>query len=268
MDNKKSQEILRLISTKEIDYQRAVAQSLNLVTEDERKWMRQVLNDYDQSKIEISPSYFYEKKTKVQRNAIKETVRKELDKQINKLPKFTPQKLLILKDKNEKVSLNNFSGIYIIHNCVKDIYYVGQAKRVFDRAYNHFVMNRGNPEIYKDYSSSDEFWICLIPLEHTSFSSLNELEDNAIRAFDSFENGYNRMPGNILDKPIFRSDDYQQAAKIILDKIKETEIFSTLSNQKKRIKYTRTLFSELVLPNNISFLLDFAKSIKAYQKVN
>lgn len=68
-------------------------------------------------------------------------MRKELDALRKKNEKFTPQELLKLKKERENQGIENFAGIYIIHNRVKDIYYVGQAKRVFDRAYKHFVTN-------------------------------------------------------------------------------------------------------------------------------
>ncbi|ALC83899.1 MULTISPECIES: GIY-YIG nuclease family protein [Bacillus] len=237
-----------------------------MLTEDELNWIRHVLSNY--KPFEISPSYFYKMTTEIERNGNKGIVRKELDELRKKMIKVTPQELLEFRNKNvrERRGIYNFSGIYIIHNCVKDIYYVGQAERIFDRAYQHFVINAGNAEIYKDYSLGDEFSISLIPLENTSFSSLNELEDNAIRAYDSFKNGYNRMPGNIMDKHIFKNADYEKAANLILDKIKGTEVFLSLSNNRKRMNYTSSLFSELKLPRNIHFLLGFVKMIKEYQK--
>jgi hypothetical protein len=237
-----------------------------MLTEDEVNWISHVLSNYDP--FEISPGYFYKKKTEIERNRNKGIVRKELDHLRKKMIKFTPQELLEFRIKNvrESQGIKNFSGIYIIHNCVKKIYYVGQAERVFDRVYMHFVINAGNPRIYMDYSLGDEFSISLIPLENTSFSLLNELEDNAIRAYDSLQNGYNRMPGNVMDKHIFKNDDYQRAADLILDKIKGTELFLSLSNDRKRMAYTKSLLSELRLPNNFHFNVGFTKLTKEYQK--
>lgn len=239
-----------------------------MLTENNLNWIRRVLSDYNP--LEISPSYFYKMKTEIERDGNKGIVRKELDDVRKKMIKFTPQKLLKFRNKNESESqdIYNFPGIYIIHNCVKDIYYVGQSERVLDRVYKHFLINAGNDGVYKDYSLGNEFSISLIPLESTSFSSLNDLEDNAIRAYDSFQKGYNRMPGNVMDKHIFKSDDYQKAADLILDKIKGTELFLSLSNNRKRMAYTTSLFSELRLPYNIHFIIGFVKMIKEYQKAN
>jgi hypothetical protein len=284
MDNEKSQEILRLITGKKIAYQRAVALSIQDLTEDERNWIRVVLSGDDYNSLEISPSYSYRIKTEIERNLNKGIVRKELDTLRKKLRKFTPEELLEIKNEKEREirGIENFAGIYIIHNRIKDMYYVGQSESVFDRVNKHFVINPETksgryklnvlfnlPEIYNDYNSGDEFIISLIPLVTTSFPTLNELEDNAIRAYDSLVPlGYNRNSGNKMDKPIFKDDDYQKVADLLLEKITGTEMFSSLSNDSKRIEYTRTLFSELVLKSNSHFLFNFVKMIKVYQKAN
>ncbi|PEM69305.1 GIY-YIG nuclease family protein [Bacillus pseudomycoides] len=248
-----------------------------MLTENELNWIRQVLNDYEPG---ISASYFYRRNTIIERNKNKGIVRKELDSLREKMIKYTPQELLVLKSKKVRESwgINNFSGIYIIHNCVKDLYYIGQAEKVFDRAYTHFVKNPNRyelnvqinlPEIYHDYNFGDKFSISLIPLGYTAFSTLNELEDNAIRAYDSLvPNGYNKNPGNVMDKPIFANDDFEKAANLILDQIKGTEIFLTLTNNRKRFQYSIDLLSELGLPKNSPFAYSLADLIKAYQKTN
>lgn len=243
------------------------------ITEEELNWLKQVIGeDYDYDPHTLPLHYVRLKKAQYERNQNKGNVRKELDKLRKKLRKYTPEELLELKSKIERESrgIHNFSGIYIIHNCQLDIYYVGQAEKVFDRVYIHFIKDpTGNPEIYNDYSLGDKFNISLIPLENTSFSSLNELEDNAIRAYNSLAPaGYNRMPGNIKDKAFFNNDNYQKVADLLLDKIKGTEVFLTLTNSRKRIRYIRSLLSELGLPHNAHFILNFAKMIQEYQKAN
>lgn len=244
-------------------------QMYNFLSEDELSWIRGILSDYDP--FEISPSYFYKKEAEIERNKNKGIVRNELDDLRNQMMKFTPQELIQLRNKNERERqlVENFSGIYIIHNCVEDIYYVGQAIRVFDRSYEHFVKgNTGNPTIYEDFISGDEFRISLIPLQITSFSSLNELEDNAIRAYDSFHNGYNRVEGNVMDKPIFGNNEYKKVSDFILDRIKGTEFFSTLNNNEKRSSFIGELFREFKLPYNPHFQMNFRTAIKEYQKIH
>jgi hypothetical protein len=277
MDNKlSSEEILRLIKQqniaeqrKKIDFQREVAQSVQALKEEERNWIREVLSDYDPFEIEISPSYFYRMKTIAERNANKEAVRKELNQLREERKTFSPEDLLEFRDKNTRESQDNFLGIYIIHNCDRDCYYIGQAEKILDRVFKHFLKDGGSPEIYRDYRSGDTFVIHLIPLIKTSYSSLNELEDLAIRAYDSLiPFGYNKNPGNIMDQPIFKSEEYEKVANLLLDKIKETDIFWNLSNDQKRRRYTMTLLKELVVRDNPHFTRTFMDLIKAYRKAN
>ncbi|KON69628.1 hypothetical protein AKG34_13295 [Peribacillus butanolivorans] len=239
-----------------------------MFTEDELKWIGEVLNEDDRDPLEISKRYYYKKKAEAEREANKETVRKELDAFRIKTIEFSPHELLLLKNKREKLNVDNFKGIYIIFNRDNGLHYVGQAENVFDRAYAHFVKNKGNPEIYTDYDCGDEFNIHLIPLSDTSFSDLNELEDNAIRAYDSFQNGYNRMPGNVMDKPIFEKEEYQEVADLMLDRIKETESFMSLKRTKDRKWYVINLLSEYGLPDNWGFANSFGTMIQKYQKAN
>lgn len=183
-------------------------------------WIRGVLSDYDP--FEISPSYFHKKKTEFERNKNKEFVRKELDLLSDNMMKVTPEELLVLKNakEREKQDIDSPPGIYIIHNCEFDKYYIGQSESIFDRAYRHFVKGSGSVEVYEDYCSGHTFSISVLPLESTSFLTLNELEDNAIRAYNALvPHGYNKNPGNVMDTFYFKNNDYQKVANLILDKI-------------------------------------------------
>lgn len=285
MDNEKSLEILRIITEREIAYQRAVALSVQALTVDERSWIRQAVSGCDSDSPTISPFYVHLKKIQFERDANKEIVRKELDALRKGIKKFTPQELIKLGNKKERESrgIENFKGIYIIHNLVKDIYYIGQSRKVFCRAYKHFVTNPAEnkaryslcieynlPEIYDDYRLGEKFNISLIPLEDTSFSTLDEFEYYAISAYNATVEygGYNRTHGNVINKDFFENDDLEKAANLIFNKIKGAEIFSTLTNNELRMKYTKILSSELILPSNPSFLLNFVKMIKEYQMAN
>jgi GIY-YIG catalytic domain len=239
------------------------ASSTYVMTEDELNWIRDVFTDNFSSNIHMKPSYYYKMKIEYDRNNDKELYRIDLDNIRKVMPKFSPQELLT--NKSNMVNNFNFSGIYIIHNRVRDMYYVGQAKNVYVRAIKHFQKDKGNPDIYQDSLYGDEFTISFIPLEKTSFSSLNDLEDIAIRAYDSFGLGYNKMPGIILDKPIFKNDNYRKVAELIINKIKDTEWFLRLSNKKERLRYTSILLSEHKLPRDIHFITTFPKMIKQYQ---
>ncbi|MFD2829960.1 GIY-YIG nuclease family protein [Corticicoccus populi] len=115
---------------------------------------------------------------------------------------ISPEEFLEIRKMNQRgrgellYSKNyNFSGIYILHNKSKDLYYIGQGKKVYDRVYNHFA-GRGNGDVYADYKYGDKWMIRMVSLEKSGFNSLNELERTFIKNYKSYENGYNRTRGN------------------------------------------------------------------------
>lgn len=89
----------------------------------------------------------------------------------------------------------DFTGIYVIHNLTKDMYYVGQSTRVVGRVSQHFC-GRGNGDVYADYKYGDEFEISLVSLCESGYESLDALERDTIKAYDAYEHGYNRTRGN------------------------------------------------------------------------
>lgn len=240
-----------------------------MFTEEELVWIRGVLDDYEP--FEVSPSFFYKQKMEYERNERREIVRRKLDNLRDTMIEFTPEELVELRkeDTRERLGIENILGIYIIHNSDREKYYIGKSEKVFDRSYKHFVKELGNDEVYEDYCLGDKFHISIIPLESTMFLTLDELEDSAIRSYDAlFPSGYNKLNGNILGKPIFKNDDYQKVSDLILDRIKRTEVFWDLTNDKKRVRFIGQLFKEFNLPYNPNFRVNFRKVIKEYQKAN
>lgn len=81
------------------------------------------------------------------------------------------------------------TGIYIVHNVTKDLYYVGQSyvgqsAKAIDRAAIQFL-GRGNCDVYADYKYGDSFNIRIIPLSGSCYESLNELKRAAIQALEA-----------------------------------------------------------------------------------
>lgn len=101
-----------------------------------------------------------------------------------------------LKGRGNRTSkvIDDFVGVYIIYNKTKNMYYVGQAKKVLQRANQHFT-GHGNGDVYADYKYGDEFTIKTIPLNTSGYSSLDALEKDTIRAYDAFSKGYNKTRG-------------------------------------------------------------------------
>ena len=114
---------------------------------------------------------------------------------------ITPEELFKLKkervlgEKKSIASQWNFSGVYILYNETKNMYYVGQSVKVFDRVNQHFT-GKGNGDVYADYKYGDKFEISLIGLTESGFDNLNELERYAIKKYDAYANGYNKTKGN------------------------------------------------------------------------
>lgn len=186
--------------------------------------------------------------------------------------KFIPSDLMKLKTEatRKDVGITNFSGIYLIFNCTKNMYYDQKSIKIFDRAYKHFTGNRGsNSDVYQDYQAGDKFEISLIPIAYTSFSTLNELEGSAIIAYQSeYPNGYNRVSGNILDRAIFKNEDYKKAADLLLERITKTrgeDIILELTNSRKRTIFSYQLKQELQLPDNASFNHSFRDFLQEYR---
>ena len=90
---------------------------------------------------------------------------------------------------------HDFEGIYILYNRTKNMYYVGQAKKIFERVNSHFS-GRGNGDVYADYKYGDEFTIKMISFKDSGFDSLNALERAAISKYNAFARGYNKTRGN------------------------------------------------------------------------
>ena len=233
--------------------------------------MKKVLTVEEKAVDEVSASYIYRQQTIAERDKKRKAVRRELDDIRIRLEIYKPEEILNLANKKERDSMgiDNFSGIYIIHNYTRDFYYVGQAVKVFTRIHNHFKRVNGNPEIYRDYLSGHEIFISPISLAETTYSSLNEFEDYAIRAYECLDPfGYNKNPGNVLDQVTYSNEDYYKVAELILKKLLKNGLLWELTNDKKRLKFIYSLFLEFNLPNNLEFIYGFKTAAKAYQKVH
>lgn len=131
----------------------------------------------------------------------KKKLNEKIEKLANNALEMTPEEFLKMRKTNfdkrrsSYMAHNNFSGVYILFNKTKGMYYVGQGKRVFDRVNQHFT-GKGNGDVYADYKYGDEFTIRMIALENSGFSSLNELERNTIAKYNAYYKGYNKTRGN------------------------------------------------------------------------
>ena len=128
-------------------------------------------------------------------------IRNEIGQLSNDAMEITPSEFFNLRSRaNSYRTIKNdptynFSGVYILFNKTKNMYYVGQAKHVFDRVNQHFT-GKGNGDVYADYKYGDEFTIKMINFENSGYSSLNELERHTIWVYNAYSKGYNKTRGN------------------------------------------------------------------------
>lgn len=93
------------------------------------------------------------------------------------------------------MSSGEFTGIYVLHNTARDMFYVGQSVRVLQRISQHFT-GHGNGDVYADFRNGDKFTVQTISLAESGYQSLNDLERDAITAFNAYSRGYNHTRGN------------------------------------------------------------------------
>lgn len=129
-------------------------------------------------------------------------IREQIDYLAKNALELSPQEFFEMRNKKfggrgGALYSNNFifSGVYILYNQSKDLYYVGQGKKVFDRVNSHFT-GKGNGDIYADYKYGDKWTIKMIALDHSGFDRLNALEKYTIEIYNAYEKGYNRTRGN------------------------------------------------------------------------
>ena len=119
-------------------------------------------------------------------------IKKKIKGLANNALEVTPQEFFKIRNtsnggrgKKHISTQSDFAGVYILYNNTKNMYYVGQGKKIFQRVNNHFT-GHGNGDVYADYKYGDDFTIKMIALENSGFSTLNELERNTISTYNAY----------------------------------------------------------------------------------
>lgn len=85
------------------------------------------------------------------------------------------------------------TGIYILYNETKNKYYVGQAKQIFKRVRDHFIIE----DIALDHLAGDKIvFKFLTANELDADYRLDHIEKTGIEIFNSDKAGYNKTTGN------------------------------------------------------------------------
>jgi len=128
-------------------------------------------------------------------------IREEIRKIVHNGVTFTPNEFFEFKktkgfgSRSSILNDYNIPGVYVLKNISKDMYYVGQGKKVLSRVNNHFS-GRGNGDVYGDYKYGDRFKINVVTLRNSGYPTLNSLERNTIMTYRAYSKGYNRTRGN------------------------------------------------------------------------
>jgi len=126
-------------------------------------------------------------------------IKKRIINLTNNALELTPAQFQKLKSERagRKQIINSYDcpGVYILYNKTKNMYYVGQGKKVINRVSQHFT-GHGNGDVYADWKYGNDFTIRIIKLEGSGFGTLNALERNTIATYNAFSKGYNKTRGN------------------------------------------------------------------------
>ena len=102
---------------------------------------------------------------------------------------ITPKEFFYIY-KNRVKNTGDYVGVYVLYNVDKDMYYVGQAKKLFHRINQHFT-GRGNGDVYADVKYGKYVFVKLFPCPK---SDMNDLECRLIESFNGLQS-YNRTAG-------------------------------------------------------------------------
>lgn len=234
-----------------------------MFSENELIRVNDILNN-ENSSAKIT-TYAYKKKTEVERERNKYQTLVELESIRNKQKEHSLEEILNLKIKE----LEKFHGLYFIHNKILNKFYIGKSKNVFNRVRDHFRKGKGNPGVYEDYDCGFDFAISFIRLEDSPFDDLYELEDNAIRAYNSIEpNGYNKVIGKIIDEDMFSLDEHKKISQLFIEKMKGDEEFYTYKKDNQLYFYVSNFCRNNDIVDNHYFKKTLMREIRTYRKLN
>ena len=76
-------------------------------------------------------------------------------------------------------------GVYVIHNCSKDIYHVGRSSKVL-RKINRNFRGYENQDVYNDWNNNDEFRVRIVRFDDSGYTDINLLEKDLIDKYGTY----------------------------------------------------------------------------------
>lgn len=99
-------------------------------------------------------------------------------------PQITASAEEFMSQRKALIQQGEVTGVFIIHNVTKDLYYVGQSAKAIDRAALQFL-GRGNCDVYADFRYGDSFDVRIVALPGSRYESLTELKRSVIQALEA-----------------------------------------------------------------------------------
>ena len=80
----------------------------------------------------------------------------------------------------------DFEGVYVLHNCSKNIYHIGRSSRVLrkiDRTFRGYEKR----EVYMDWEKGDNFKVRIVRFEGSGYSDVKELEKDLTEQYGTYQ---------------------------------------------------------------------------------
>lgn len=80
----------------------------------------------------------------------------------------------------------DFEGVYLLHNCSRNVYHIGRSSKVLrkiDRTFRGYE----NQDVYADWKKQDEFRIRIIRFEDSGYSDINLLEKELVEKYGIYK---------------------------------------------------------------------------------
>jgi len=88
----------------------------------------------------------------------------------------------------------DFEGVYILHNCSRNVYLIGRSSKVFRKIDRQF---RGyeNQDIYRDWQRKHHFTVKIVKFENSGYSDINMLEQDLTKKYGNYPPNSEKKPG-------------------------------------------------------------------------
>lgn len=84
----------------------------------------------------------------------------------------------------------DFSGVYVVHNTTRDMYFVGSGQTVINHAVQSFCRSN-DTGLYHDYKNGDRFKVSMFAVDKSEYAGINAARQAVIKQYNAYPHGYN-----------------------------------------------------------------------------